>query len=147
VDELTFRIGGSSRSHVVVSATRREWPQARDYWDGNWIDTRLEVAAGAFRAEFDAQLRAEELLRFRTQLEALHNKLDGRAKFETMEGWLCVDIEGDGKGHFHADCVAMDSPGVGNRLAFGIDFDQTELPEILRGLRAVCDAFPAVGER
>lgn len=40
----------------------------------------------------------------------------------------------------------MDQPGIGNRLTFGLDFDQTELPEILRGLDAICAAFPVVGK-
>jgi hypothetical protein len=63
-----------------------------------------------------------------------------------MEGWLKIDIEGDGKGHFHAACVALDQPGIGSKLAFGVDFDQTELPEILRGLDAICETFPVVGK-
>jgi hypothetical protein len=42
--------------------------------------------------------------------------------------------------------VAVDEPGIGNRLTFGLDFDQTELPEILRGLDAICVAFPVVGK-
>jgi hypothetical protein len=37
-------------------------------------------------------------------------------------------------------------PGIGNRLTFGLDFDQTELPEILRGLDAICAAFPVIGK-
>ena len=54
---------------------------------------------------------------------------------------------GGRKGHFHAECEAMDQPGTGNRLAFKIDFDQTELPDILRGLDAICDAIPVVGRK
>jgi hypothetical protein len=35
---------------------------------------------------------------------------------------------------------------MGNKLTFRIDFDQTELPEILRGLDAICETFPVVGK-
>jgi hypothetical protein len=35
---------------------------------------------------------------------------------------------------------------MGNRLTFTIDFDQTEVPDIMRGLDAVCEAFPVVGK-
>lgn len=62
-----------------------------------------------------------------------------------MEEWLSIDIAGDGKGHFRADCVAVDMPGTGNRLTFEIEFDQTDLPEILGGLDAISRAFPVVG--
>jgi hypothetical protein len=50
-----------------------------------------------------------------------------------------------GKGHFRAACRATDQVGVGNTLSFAIDFDQTDLPKILKGLDAVCNAFPVLG--
>jgi hypothetical protein len=140
-----FRIGSSNRAHVNVSPTRRENPEAADYWDGNWVFATVTIAAGAFRGSFDAQLRTDEFRRFRDQLRPLYEKLTGRAIFDPMEPWLRIEVEGDGKGHFHASCKADDQPGVGNKLSFGIDFDQTELPDILKGLDAICEAFPVVG--
>jgi len=62
-----------------------------------------------------------------------------------MEGWLRIDVQGDGRGHFDAACEAIDQPGIGNRLAFKIDFDQTELPSIVQRLEAICEAVPVVG--
>lgn len=146
-DEPAFRIGRSSREHVVVCVSRREHPEASDYWDGNWVYASVEIAAGVFRGTFEAQLRAEDFVRFRDQLRPLYENLGASATFDTMEGWLGIDIKGDGKGHFHAACTAVDQPGVGNRLTFGIDFDQTELPDILRGLDAICTAVPVIGKR
>jgi hypothetical protein len=58
-----------------------------------------------------------------------------------MEPWLHIEVSGDCRGHFRAACRATDQVGVGNTLTFTIDFDQTELPEILNDLDAVCDAF------
>ena len=46
---------------------------------------------------------------------------------------------------FHAAYEAIDQPGLGNRLTFKIDFDQTELPAIVQGLDAICEAVPVVG--
>jgi hypothetical protein len=40
-------------------------------------------------------------------------------------------ISGDGLGHVNMRCVVDDSAGMGNTLAFDIDFDQAEIPEIL----------------
>jgi hypothetical protein len=64
----------------------------------------------------------------------------GDAKFDS--DWLSVKIEGDGKGHFHAMCTVFDEPAKGDQLKFAVDFDQTELPEILRGLAILCEAIP-----
>jgi hypothetical protein len=108
-DSLAFRIGGSDRDHLVVSPSHREFPELKDYWDGNWVYATVKIAARAFRGEFEAQLRAEEFVAFRDQLRPLYEKLRGGAKFRTMEGWLTIGIQGDGKGHFHAACEAVAS--------------------------------------
>ena len=144
---LAFRIGSSNREHVVVSPSRRELANYEDRWDGNWVYATVRIAARAFGGEFEAQLRTEDFVRFRDALRPLDADLEGRATFATMETWLRIEIEGDGKGHFHAKCSAIDEPGLGNTLTFGVDFDQTELPDILRGLDAICVSFPVVGKR
>ncbi len=145
LEALSFRVGLTNREHVIVRPTRREYPDAQDFDDGNWVYATVEIAAGAFRGSYEAMLRTEEFVRFRDELQPLYERLSGRAVFETMEGWLRIEIDGDGKGHFHATCEAVDQPGVGNRLAFKICFDQTELPAIVRGLDGVCAALPVVG--
>jgi hypothetical protein len=145
LDSLSFRVGSSNREHVIVRPSRREYPEAEDYDDGNWVDATIEIAAGAFRGTFDAMLRAEDFVRFRDELRPLYENLAGKARFDTMEGWLRIDVQGDGKGHFHAACEAIDQPGPGHRLTFKIEFDQTELPAIVQRLDAICDAVPIVG--
>jgi hypothetical protein len=146
VTDAWFRIGSSNIAHVMVSPSRRQHPEAHDYWDGNCVYADVQITAGAFRGEFEAQLRAEEFVCFREELRQLYDSLTRSAVFKPMEPWLLIDIEGDGKGHFLARCEAWDQLGIGNKLAFTIDFDQTELPEILRGLDAIRDAFPVVGK-
>jgi hypothetical protein len=147
VDDFFVRIGSTLGHAVVVRATRRERPDATDYWDGNWIHADIEVAAGAFRGRYEAQLRAEEVHAFRDEMRALGSKLDGMAAFKTIEEWLRMQIVGDGRGHFRASCHAIDAPDGGTRLTFEVSFDQTELPAIVRALDRICDAFPVVGRR
>ncbi|HYQ42553.1 MAG TPA: hypothetical protein VER11_11315 [Polyangiaceae bacterium] len=102
----------------------------------------IQIRAGAFRGEYEALLRTDELASFRDQLATLHAALNGSATFETMEQWLRVDIQGDKRGHFLAKCEARDQPGVGNTLRFELTFDQTELPALLAALEEVVRAFP-----
>jgi hypothetical protein len=44
---------------------------------------------------FDAMFRAEDFVRFRESVEAMHRDLDGRASFFTMEPFLSLDLKGD----------------------------------------------------
>jgi hypothetical protein len=93
-------IGADSSERLSMHVTRREFPEASDYWDGNWVYVTIQIRAGAFHGEYEALLRTNELASFRDQLGALHATLNGSATFETMEHWLRVDIQGDGRGRF-----------------------------------------------
>jgi hypothetical protein len=137
---------GSGSAEIRMRPMVRSHPGATDYWDGNWIDTELSVRAGAFRGTWMACLRAEELLGFRRDLERLHRDLKGVGGFRSMEEWLNLRLEGDGRGHFGASAVALDRAGHGNRLEFEFMMDQTEIPPIVTSLRAVEERFPVIGE-
>ena len=144
-EELLLRVGDDD--HVIIAPKYRKYPDSADYWDGNWVDAKVRVVAGAFRGAYDADLRAEEFASFRDALKHLHQDLGGRAAFETMEDWISIRVKGDGRGHFEAECEARDRPGMGNRLAFALTFDQTDVPRMLQSLDAICEAFPVVGRR
>jgi hypothetical protein len=138
-------LGADRAEQLSVLVTRREFPDASDYWDGNWVYATIRIRAGAFRGEYEALLRTNELASFKDQLGTLHAALNGSATFETMEHWLRLDIQGDGRGHFLAKCEARDQPGIGNTLHFELTFDQTELPPVLEALSEVVRAFPVKG--
>lgn len=60
-------IGAASSKQLSMHVTRREFPEASDYWDGNWVYTTIRIRAGAFRGEYEALLRTNELASFRDQ--------------------------------------------------------------------------------
>ncbi|MDX2051867.1 MAG: hypothetical protein SFV15_05700 [Polyangiaceae bacterium] len=119
---------------------------ALDYWDGNWIDCTVVVAAGGFRGEYVACLRAEEFVSFRRDLERLYAELRGQGQFRSMEEWVTLDFAGDGRGTFRGTCRLRDRAGDGNLLEFGIEFDQTDVPAMVRDLKEIEEAFPVVGD-
>lgn len=138
-------IGSEASEHVVIAVTRRQFPESADYWDGNWVFAAVRIRAGAFRGEYEAMLRTDEIAHLHSGLARLHAELAGTASFESMEEWLKMAIEGDGRGHFVARCEARDEPGTGHTLRFTLHFDQTELPPVLAALGAVLEAFPVKG--
>jgi hypothetical protein len=138
-------IGSDASEHVAITVTRREFPEAADYWDGNWVYATVCIRAGAFRGQYEALLRTTEFASLREGLARLHADLKGEAAFESMEEWLQMKVAGDGRGHFIAKCEARDEPGTGNRLRFDLHFDQTELPNVIAALDAVLAAFPVKG--
>jgi len=71
-------------SEVSIDVRGREHG-GEDYWDGNWLQTRVSVRAGAFRGAFDASLRVEEFIRMWNGVRVCMTALDGTFVFETMD--------------------------------------------------------------
>ena len=143
---IGFRIGRNNSEYLNVQITGRSHPGSQDYWDGNWVSADIEIDAGSFRGRYGAYLRAEELKDFRDALARLYSFDSKEAKFETMEGQLIIRVTGNGLGHFVAECEALDQAGIGNRLIFSLEFDQTEIPEMLKGLDVVAREYPVIGK-
>jgi hypothetical protein len=130
---------------LTVTLLGRSHPGASDYWDGNWVTASVKVQAGGFCGSVGGDLRAEELVAFHNQFARLQESLRGTAEFATMEGWLSLRVEGDGRGRLTCRCVLRDEPGIGNTLDCTLVTDQTFTRSSVAELAAAVEAFPVVG--
>jgi hypothetical protein len=135
-----------SGDFIKIDLIHLSHPNAELDWDRNWIEANVTVKAGGFSGHFNCALMTTDFVRFRNQFADLYNKLDGTAKFDTIEGQIIIIIKGDGIGHFEANCSVMDIAGLGNKLDFEINFDQTFIPEMIRQLENINKTFPVFGE-
>lgn len=99
VDSLDVLVGHIESQHILIRPLHRSHPNSSDYWDGNWITSRISIVVGAFRGTYDAELRAEDFAEFLKGIQALDKTLRGTASFRTMEGQIKMQLNGDGKGH------------------------------------------------
>lgn len=143
-DGLFFRIGFSSREHVIVRPNIPNEASAPTDGELDWMDVTVEIAADGFRGSFSASMNGDDFVAFRDQVRPLYENLSGKARFAPMEDQLHLDIEGDGKGHFQLRGEALDKAGWGNRLTFAFELDQTELPALVTQLDAICEALRVV---
>jgi hypothetical protein len=118
----------------------------KGYYDANWIDAQIEIAAGGFQGSYGASLCREDFLDFREALSKLYSFAANQGEFTTTEDQLSIEIHGDRRGNFEADCVARDAT-YENRLEFKLRFDQTDIPRMLAELDAIIKAYPLLGER
>jgi hypothetical protein len=140
-------IGRPKTDHVAVWVVNRMHQGATDYWDGNWLVTPIEVAAGGFKGRVTAALRAEELAAFLEALKRMSDSLEGEATLESLETWLSLRVSIARSGHLEVHGTLTDAPGIGNRLTFDIaDLDQTDLPAMIRSLSEAVRRFPVLGE-
>jgi hypothetical protein len=139
---MTFSFGQSERERIEVDVQGYERPASGEYWDDNWLTVDIHVCAGGFRGNASATIITSELSKFLTELRPLYESLSGSAQFETMEEQLSLKLVGDGKGHVELRGEVADQPGIGNRLHFTLQFDQSQLGEAIRELERVTSKFP-----
>ena len=142
-EKIRFKLGKESSEYLQILAHSYAYPDSTDFWDGNWINTRIIIKVGGFKGDYEAQLRNVDFFDFKKGLENLYNILDGYANFNCIEDYLRIKIKGDGLGHFSAYCIAIDNPGInGHTLKFSIEFDQTEIHSLTKMIDDLLKEFP-----
>jgi hypothetical protein len=138
-------IGDAGGQHVLIRPLARSQPGLFDYRDANWIACEVDITAGGFRGKLSADLRSEEFQGLLEDVEALSRSLEGSATFATMEGQITLSLTTDGQGLVRVNGDALDAAGTGNRLRFGFQIDQADLPQLCRDLESLLIAFPVIG--
>jgi hypothetical protein len=125
---------------------RRQFPDAVDLWDGNWLVVTARCAQdGAIVAAGGPILDAADLERFRDQLSALHRTGTGQAELMGAEPHIVVRVAAaDGLGHLRVRVeLTPDPQSQGHWFAYAID--RSYLAEAIRQLDAVLGLFPVRG--
>lgn len=139
---MIFSFGQSEQERVEIDVHGYERPASGEYWDDNWLTVEIRVRAGGFRGRAAAAINTGELTKFLEQLRPLFETLSGSADFATMEQQLSLRLVGDGKGHIELHGEVADRAGIGNRLDFTLQFDQSQLGASIRELERVTSQFP-----
>jgi len=139
---MVFSFGQSQHERIAVDVTRYERDASGEPSDDNWLIVQIEVSAGGFRGNTDADIMTGEMARFASQVRPLYDTLSGVADLNTLEGQLQLHLSGDGKGHIDLEGEVHDHAGIGNRLRFSFQFDRSQLAQSIRQLDAVLLAFP-----
>lgn len=120
-----------------------QFPDAQDKWDGNWLNVTAHCGqAGGSVWATGAILDTTGLLRFRDELERLHQTLSGEAVLESHEPNVVVRVAAtDGAGHLRMRVeVTPDHLAQGHWFEFEID--QSYIAATVAQLEAVLVTFP-----
>ncbi len=139
---MTFSFGQSEHERLEIDVLSYERQPVGEYYDDNWLRVEIRVHAGGFRGKVSATILAAELDGFLQKLKSLYQTLSGNAEFITLEEQLTLNLIGDGKGHIELRGEVTDQPGIGNRLSFTLQFDQSQLAGSIRELERVVAQFP-----
>src|SRR6266852_2264235 len=101
----------------------REFTNATDYWDGNWLQIVAYCSYPGAKVIVDGPfLRTGEIQAFGERCARLHSTLEGQARLDCMEPYLNVVLTGDSRGHVAVE-IAL-TPDHNQRHEFRDQIDQ-----------------------
>ena len=144
---MIFSFGQAERERIEIDVLNYERSPVGEYFDDNWLLVDITVRAGGFHGNASATIITGELEKFLSELKPLYEKLSGSVKFDTLEGQLKLQLNGDGKGHIELLGEVTDRKGDGNCLHFTLEFDQSQLRVSISELEKIMLEFPVRGSR
>ena len=121
----------------------RQFPEATDYWDGNWLNVTVHCgASGSSVWATGAILDIVAIARWGTQLESLYRTLTGEAVLASDEPNLEVRVTStDTSGHVLLR-VEITPDHMTQEHMFGFATDQSYLPGVIGGCRTIVENYP-----
>ena len=139
-EALLFRLAG-----FELKVLRRQFPNATDYWDGNWLMVECECRApGATVRANGPFVHLCEVVQLKCALEALQLGETGEKIIDLMEPELKMKFETGSRGHLQFS-VALTSNHLDQSHRFSFDIDQSYLPEAIQQCSAILTAYPVRG--
>ncbi len=120
----------------------RQFPQSKDYWDGNWVVVRAVCDAQASRVEARGSfIHLPELGAWRSALRRLHRRVEGEAELKCIEPNLSAKVVLDkkGTGTFTVR-ITPDHMMEDHRFTFAVD--QSYLPTVVNQLTILLKKHP-----
>jgi hypothetical protein len=120
-----------------------QFPEAEDYYDGNWLRVAAHCGASGAMVRVDGSLfMTLDVARFRDECGLLLQKSVKTAKLKPLEPELLVSIEeADSPGHLIMR-VDMTPDSLTQNHTMFFEIDQSYLPSIITGCTRILREFP-----
>ena len=124
----------------------REFPDAADYWDGNWLRVTARCKYAGAQVEIEGPLvHLAELGRFVSGCERLYQALEGSAGLDCIEPNLRVQLSASDKAGHISIVISITPDHMCQEHVFRDEVDQTFLPSIVESARGILNRYPVRG--
>jgi hypothetical protein len=145
--------GGYMKFHLLGEETiieidvfYRDYPNSSDYWDGNWVTSKINIKIPGYLVNFDANLRTDELRDFANEIKLMSKLLKGKATLKNLDNYLHIECEMDKLGKIIWTAETCYPAGYGAVLKFEFESDQSFLIGLIKELETILTAFPVIGK-
>ena len=120
----------------------REFPNATDFWDSNWLDVIASCSEeGATVTVTGSILRLDEIDSWRSQLIKLDETLKGAAELPTLEPNLHLKLECNKLGHIASECYITPNHMTQSHT-FEFEIDQSFLKGLIPQCNRILEEYP-----
>lgn len=134
---LSFEIAG-----FKLTVMGRQFPDAQDYWDGNWLNVRCECRASGARVEAQGPLvHLSEMAELLNGLEALSEGNYKKVNVDFIEPELGLKFEIGSRGDLKFE-VRLTPNALEQSHRFDFAIDLSYLPSAIGQCKAILDAYP-----
>ena len=143
-DEPSIKLGP-----LAIWVFGRQFPNATDYWDGNWLTVTARCEGSGSRVEVTGSfLHLGEISQWQDSLEKFYRTLDGFVELPTIEPTLKVKLEGHSPTTGHLKCtVEITGNHMSESHRFLFDSDQSYLLGVVGQLAEVLRQYPIIGKQ
>jgi hypothetical protein len=120
----------------------RQFPEANDYWDGNWLRIVAHCAGeGAFVTVTGPIIHLREIAAWRRELVKMNELVGGTAELPTLEPNLRLALACDRRGHVQVECQ-ITPDHMAQSHSFSFEIDQTYLGGVICACDRVLEEYP-----
>jgi hypothetical protein len=120
----------------------RQFPDATDYWDGNWLNIVAHYSVGETSITVRGpMLHLGEITIWKDDLIKMRELLRGDADLPTTEPNLRVKLRCNHLGHVEVNC-SITPEHLSEHHTFAFEMDQTYLPALIGQCERVLEEYP-----
>ena len=142
---MKFHLLGEETT-IEIDVLYRNYPNSSDYWDGNWVTSKINIKIPGYLVNFDADLRIDELRDFANEIKLMSKLLKGKAILNNLDNYLHIECEMDKLGKIIWTAETCYPSGYGAVLKFEFESDQSFLIGLIKELENILTAFPVIGK-
>lgn len=142
---MKFHLTGEETT-IEIDVLYRNYPNSSDYWDGNWVTSKINIKIPGYFVNYDADLRTDELRDFANEIKLMSKLLKGKATLKNLDNYLQIECEMNKTGKIIWTAETCYPAGYGAVLKFEFVSDQSFLVDLIKELENISVAFPVIGK-
>lgn len=142
---MKFHLIGEETT-IEIDVLDRKYPNSSDYWDANWVTSKINIKIPGYLVNFDAYLRTDELRDFANEIKLMSKLLKGKATLNNLDNYLQIECEMNKTGKIIWTVETCYPAGYGAVLKFKFESDQSFLVELIKETENMLSTFPVIGK-